>query len=249
MQIDATTFVLELINFAILVWILHRFLYRPILAAIDRRRSAIEASIEEARSTREAAEKLRQAYEDRFTGWEQERAQARATLTAELAAQREKALAEVARSAEQERDRLAAVQARRTQDLQRETEEHALEQAAAFAARLLERLAGPETDARLIDTFLADLDGWPAARIDELRAAAHAVQGRVQVTSARSLDAAAQARVTQALEARLELRCEAAFDVDAALLAGLCVAIGPWLLQADLRDELQYFASGPEDVR
>lgn len=249
MQIDATTFVLELINFAILVWILHRFLYRPILGAIDRRRSAIEASIEEAHNTREQAEKLRQAYEDRFTGWEQERAQARATLSAELAAQREKALAEVARSTEQERDRLEAVQARRSQDLQRETEARALEQAAAFAARLLERLAGPETDRRLIDAFVADLAGWPAARIDELRAAARAVQGRVQVTSARTLDAAAQARLRQALEARLELRCEAEFGVDASLLAGLCVAIGPWLLQANLRDELQYFASGPEDVR
>lgn len=249
MQIDATTFILELINFAVLVWILHRFLYRPILGAIDRRRSAIEASLEEARSTREAAEKLRQGYEDRFTGWEQERAQARATLAAELATQREKALAEVARSAEQERDRLAAVQARRTQDLRRETEEHALEQAAAFAARLLERLAGPETDVRLIDAFVADLGEWPAARIDELRAAANAAQGHVQVTSARALAPAMQTRITQALEARLELRCAAEFSVDAALLAGLRVAIGPWLLQADLRDELQYFASGPEDVR
>ena len=47
MQIDATTFVLELINFAVLVWILHRFLYRPILGAIDRRRDAVAASIED----------------------------------------------------------------------------------------------------------------------------------------------------------------------------------------------------------
>ncbi|HSH06847.1 MAG TPA: F0F1 ATP synthase subunit delta, partial [Burkholderiales bacterium] len=95
----------------------------------------------------------------------------------------------------------------------------------------------------------ADLNEWPAARIDELRAAANAAQGQVQVTSARALEPAMQTRITQALEARLELRCAAEFSVDAALLAGLRVAIGPWLLQADLRDELQYFASGPEDVR
>lgn len=249
MQIDATTFVLELINFAILVWILHRFLYRPILGAIDRRRTAIEASMQEATSTRERAEELRQAYEDRFTGWEQERAQARATLAADLAAQREKALAEVARSAEQERDRLAAVQARRAHDLAREAEERALEQAAAFAARLFERLSGPETDARLIDAFAADLAGWPESRIEDLRAAARAAQGRVQIAVARTLGDAERARILRSLEERLGLRCQAEFSVDPSLLAGLGVTIGPWMLQANLRDELQFFASGPEDVR
>jgi len=249
MQIDTTTFVLELINFAILVWILHRFLYRPVLGAIDRRRSAIEASMREARSTHEKAEQLRQAYEDRFTGWEQERAQARTALAADLAAQREKALAEVARSAEQERDRLAAVQARRAHDLARETEERALEQAAAFAARLFERLSGPETDARLIDAFASDLSAWPESRIEDLRAALHTVQGRVQIAAARTLGDAERARITQALDERLGMRCQADFSVDPALLAGLSVTVGPWRLQANLRDELQFFASGPEDVR
>jgi len=249
MQIDATTFVLELINFAILVWILHHFLYRPILGAIDRRRRMIEASLQQAQSTRENAEALRQAYEDRFTGWEQERAQARAALATELAAQREKALAEVARNAEQERDRLAAVQAKRAQDLQREAETLALEQAAAFAARVFERLQGPETDARLIDAFAGDLAEWPDARIDELREALRAVQGRVQIAVARALGDAERARIAQALDARLGQRCQVEFSVDPTLLAGLGVTIGPWLLRANLRDELQFFASGAQDAR
>lgn len=249
MQIDATTFVLELINFAILVWILHRFLYRPILGAIDRRRSTIEATMREARSAQSQADALRKAYEDRFTGWEQERAQARAALTSELAAQRSKGLAEIAHSAEQERARLAAVQAKRAQDLQRGAEALALEQAAAFAARLLERLAGPETDVRLIEAFVADLASWPETRIESLSAAARADNGRLRIASARSLADAERARLTRALDERLGLRCAAEFEVDASLLAGLCVAIGPWLLQANLRDELQYFAAGPSDVR
>lgn len=249
MQIDATTFVLELINFAILVWILHRFLYRPILGAIDRRRSAIEASMREASSAREQAEQLRHDYEDRFTGWEQERAQARAALVSELAAQRAKGLAEVAHGAEQERARLAAVQTKRAHDLQREAEERALEQAAGFAARLLERLAGPETDARFVEAFGADLATWPESRIDDLAAAARAADAQVSVTSARPLADAEREQITHALGERLGLRCKTTFNVDASLRAGLCVAIGPWMLQANLRDELQYFASGASHVR
>ena len=40
MQIDWTTFALEIINFLVLVWILKRFLYRPVLDTLARRRAA-----------------------------------------------------------------------------------------------------------------------------------------------------------------------------------------------------------------
>ena len=40
MQIDATTFALEIINFLILLWILRRFFFAPVRAAIAWRTSA-----------------------------------------------------------------------------------------------------------------------------------------------------------------------------------------------------------------
>ncbi|MGA7986433.1 MAG: hypothetical protein WCA01_14730, partial [Burkholderiales bacterium] len=110
MQLDLTSFVLELINFAVLVWILHRFLYKPVLAAIDRRRAAVEKSLAQAKTARDEAAALKTQVEERLASWELERAEAKGKLAAELAAQREKALAETTRAAEQERARLAALQ-------------------------------------------------------------------------------------------------------------------------------------------
>ena len=66
MQLDLTSFILELINFAVLVWILHRFLYRPVLAAIDRRRSAVEHTLSEAKAAREQAAAARSEVETRL---------------------------------------------------------------------------------------------------------------------------------------------------------------------------------------
>ena len=48
MDIDWTTFLLELINFAILVWILKRFLYAPVRRALEARRERAEAALREA---------------------------------------------------------------------------------------------------------------------------------------------------------------------------------------------------------
>jgi F-type H+-transporting ATPase subunit b len=48
MHFDWSTFALQTVNFAILVWLLHRFLYRPVLRLLDARRSEIDKQYAEA---------------------------------------------------------------------------------------------------------------------------------------------------------------------------------------------------------
>jgi F-type H+-transporting ATPase subunit b len=244
MQLDLTSFILELINFAVLVWILHRFLYKPVLAAIDRRRAAVEGALAEAQAAREQASALKTQVEARLASWERERAEAKGKLAAELAAQREKGLAEAAHAAEQERARLAALQAKQERERRRTDEQHALDQAAAFAARLLERLAGPELDARLVELLAEDLAALPEDSLRPLAEAARAVDGHISVQSARPLPDALRARLEQALSQRLGVACHGQYAVDASLLGGVRVALGSWLLQADLSDELRFFSGG-----
>ncbi|HUJ85283.1 MAG TPA: F0F1 ATP synthase subunit delta [Burkholderiales bacterium] len=247
MQLDLTSFVLELINFAVLVWILHRFLYRPVLAAIDRRRGAVEKSLAEAKTARDEAAALKLQVEQRLASWERERDEARGKLAAELAAQRDKALAETARAAEQERARLAALEAKQALERRSSDERRALGQAAQFAARLLERVSGPELDARLVELLAADLGALPDEKRQALSDAARAAGGSVAVQSARPLSPAARTRLEQALSQSLGVECRAQYAVDAALLGGVRVALGSWLLQADLADELRFFSGGARD--
>jgi F-type H+-transporting ATPase subunit b len=242
MQIDTTTFILQLVNFLVLVWILHRFLYRPVMAAIDRRRAAIDQSIADARREREEADRLRKQAEARVADWERERTRARTALEAELAVLRKKGLAEVAQAEAQARERHAALQAKREAGWKRETEQLALDQAAAFAARLLARVADAALDERLVDVLAEDLRSWPEARISPLAEAARASGGRVRVTSARPLAEAARGRLARALSERLGVECHPEYAADEALLGGVRVALGPWVLQASLRDELRALA-------
>ena len=48
MRIEWTTFAFEIINFLALVWILKRFLYRPVLDTLSRRRAGVERTLAEA---------------------------------------------------------------------------------------------------------------------------------------------------------------------------------------------------------
>src|SRR6185312_7966502 len=107
MHLDWSTFALQLINFAILVWLLEHFLYRPVLRRVDARRAALEAERAEAAKLRESARAELEALEAARAGLAVERA---AALKA-AAAQAEEAAA--ARRAEVEGDAQALIGAAR----------------------------------------------------------------------------------------------------------------------------------------
>ena len=61
MSVDWITVAAQIANFLVLVWLLRRFLYRPILAGIDARERQIAARMAQAEKIREAAEAARRA--------------------------------------------------------------------------------------------------------------------------------------------------------------------------------------------
>lgn len=244
MGIDLTTFVLELINFIVLVWILNHFLFRPVMGIMDKRREEIDKGLREAQNLREEADALRVRYEGRLSEWETEKEDARIALNTELAAERATGLESVHRVAEQETRRLAAAEERKRTTWQRLTEQRALKQAAQFAARLLERMAGPELDEKLVELFLADLAALPKDRQELLAGAAKETGGHITITSARVFSPGMKTSLKEALSEKLGIACEADYVTDEAVLSGLRVSIGQWAIQADLNDELAFFTEG-----
>jgi F-type H+-transporting ATPase subunit b len=59
MRIDWWTLALQAINVLILIWLLNRLLYRPVLALVDRRRADIAKQLDDAARARRDAEALR----------------------------------------------------------------------------------------------------------------------------------------------------------------------------------------------
>lgn len=242
MQYDWTTFVLEIINFLVLVWLLKHFLYRPVMGVIARRQAAVEQSIAEAQTREQEARALKTQYENRLANWETEKQKAGAALRAELEAEHGRRLHALDAEIETERARRQALAEHLDEERRRAAEEQAVAQGGRFVARLLARLAGPEMEARLADLFIEDLQRLPETRRQALRTAlAEDSASAIRVLSAFPLAEERQGAIRRALAelAGRELPC--AFAVDDGLLAGVHASLGPWVLSADLRDELRFF--------
>jgi F-type H+-transporting ATPase subunit b len=242
MEFDWTTFILEIINFLILVWLLKHFFYRPVLDVVARRRAGIEKTLADARTTQTEALALKGRYESREAEWAKERESARAKLDAELAAERERALAALRKTLADEREKARVVDENRLAEHQRAAEERAVTQGAAFCARLLARLATPALEARLVAVTVEDLARLPT---EQARALAERAEGEPKLTvkSAYPLDEGQRQAIGESLSAAIGRRVDAAFDVDPELLAGLHISLGAWVLHANLRDELKFLAA------
>lgn len=75
MQIDWFTFVAQIINFLILIALLQRFLYRPVIKAMDEREQKITAELEEARLNKIEAEKKDHLLEQKLQTFESQKSQ------------------------------------------------------------------------------------------------------------------------------------------------------------------------------
>ncbi len=205
MSIDWITVAAQVANFLVLVWLLKRFLYRPILDGIDAREKEITTRMAEAATIREAA----QAAE----------AQHMAEI-ATLRASRAEALEDVRQAARAERDVLLREARARLAAEQAEREQQRVEEARRYSAELHRR--GAQALLSLTRKALTDL----ADETLEQRIAVHcatrlgAVADELRAAGGESRDAVALTRDPLPPDVAAQLR-----DAIAAALPGVALRV------------------------
>lgn len=162
MQIDWLTVAAQWINFLILMWLLRRFLYRPIIQAMDKRQQTL------ATSARAAEQKMRQA---------EQQAELYRNKLAELEAHGAALMTAAKQAADHEREKLAgqartefetlAQQWRRDLEREKSAFQHQLRNElgrliTATARKAVIDLTGRELEQALFDNFLSRLNALSA---------------------------------------------------------------------------------------
>ena len=168
MRIDWSTLALQLINFAILMWLLRRFLYRPVLRVIDARRQAADARYAEARSAAETAKRQLSELEAQSAG----AATARAAAIADAREQGRRLIetrrAEAEREARSLLDETRQTLVREREALLAEARRTALEMAAGMTRRVLAEIPEPLRIQGWLERIEQRLKSLPVAERTEL---------------------------------------------------------------------------------
>lgn len=241
MELNWSTFLLEVINFLVLVWILKRFLYRPVLSVLEKRRQNIEQSLNEATDRHTKALELEQQYKKRLDEWALEKQQLGDALQLEIQTEKTKRLEQLQTELTSEREKTAVVEQRHLEESLRQYQHTAHQQAARFASHLLSAVASEELEARLFDLLIKTFDELDEERQEVLLNACNTSSEAITVTSSYNLSDAQH----QQLEDKLCTLCGQSVKIkyvqDPQLLAGLRILIGASVLSMNLQDELNGF--------
>ena len=127
MLIDWFTVGAQVVNFLILVWLLKRFLYKPILHAIDEREKRIAKELADADTKKAEAQKERDEFQHKNAEFDQQRATLMNKATEEAKTERQRLLYEARQAAD-------ILSAKRQETLRNEA--HNLNQAISRRTRL-----------------------------------------------------------------------------------------------------------------
>jgi len=248
MLIDWFTVGAQALNFIILVWLMKRFLYKPILDAIDAREKGIAARLADADAKKADAQKERDEFQRKSEAFDQQRAALLAQVTQDAQAERQRLLDEARQAADalsgKRQEALKTDAQRLSQAIVSRTQQEVF----AIARKALADLASSSLEALAVEVFnarLRALDGEPKANFAR---ALKVASGPALVRSAFELLAtqrqAIEAAVNEVFATDIGLRFETAPD----LVCGVELGANGLKVAWTIADYLASLQSGVSDL-
>ena len=241
MELNWSTFLLEILNFLVLVWILKRFLYRPVLSVLEQRRQTIKQSLKEMTVRQTQAEALEQQYQGRLNEWALEKKHHWEAMQEEIQNEKIKKQQQLETEISSEREKTAIITERHQAEVLRQSQQNAHHQSARFASKLLTAVAGPELESRLFELLLKTFDNLDNEQQTTLRNACKTHSDNIIVTSAYALPDDQRQQLEQELRTLSNKSVTVLYKQNSQLLAGFRLAVGAWILRINLLDELSGF--------
>jgi F-type H+-transporting ATPase subunit b len=221
MLIDWFTVGAQAINFILLVWLLKRFLYKPILDAVDTREKRIAAELAAAEAKKVDAQKEQAQYQLKNEQFDQRRAVLLSQATQEVRVERQRLLDEARIAAD-------ASAARRQTTLRSDV--HSLNQAVryrtqqevfAIARKALADLATISLEERMGEVFIRRLRTMSGNAKNALAEALRTAPEPALVRSAFDLPVAQRAAIQNALNETLSADVHVRFEAKPELISGI----------------------------
>jgi F-type H+-transporting ATPase subunit b len=217
MLIDWFTVGAQALNFLILVWLMKRFLYKPILSAIDEREKRIATELANADMKKAEAQKESDEFKHKNEEFDQERAALLSKATEEAKAERQRLLDEARQAAtalsSKRQEALRDEELNLRQAISRRTRQEVF----AITRQALTDLATVSLEERLGEVFtrrLREMSGQAKAGLAEsLRTASEPALVRTTFDLPAEQRAAIQNAMNETFSAEIHIRFETAPDL------------------------------------
>jgi F-type H+-transporting ATPase subunit b len=216
--IDWFTVCAQALNFLILVWLLRRYLYRPVLAAIDAREKKVTARIKDAETQETKAQASSEELRKRNEAFDRERDGLMRKTTEDCTAERQRIIETARQDAALLRVKLTQSLASEREELGRQLSVRAQAEVFALSRKALSELAGASLEDQMVDVLIERLRAMLDEQKQELVRATAA--GVVLVRGAHDPSEAGRTKLEAAIHECLGVNIVVRFETAPELVCG-----------------------------
>jgi F-type H+-transporting ATPase subunit b len=238
MPIDWFTVGAQVLNFLILVWLLKRFLYRPILNAIDAREQRIAKELADAERRKTEAEKERETFRNKNEEFDRQRHEFLSRAKDEAEVERQRLLDGARQAADDLRAKRQDALKREQENLHNEIALRTREEVFAIARKTLTDLAGTSLEERMSEVFTRRVRELNDEAKEGLAKALKASSDPVLVRSAFDLPSEQRAAIQQALDETLSTEIQFRFESAPDVISGIELTVNGWKVAWSIADYL-----------
>ncbi|MBM9511899.1 F0F1 ATP synthase subunit delta [Desulfogranum marinum] len=224
MLIDWFTVGAQVVNFAILVWLLKRFLYKPIIDAIDAREKRIALALADADAKTAEAQKERDEFLAKSEEFDRQRATLFIQATEEAHAERRRLFDEARQAAEELRVKRQEAIRNEASLLHEAISRRTREEVFAITRKTLADLATTNLEERLVEVFTRRLEEMDDKVKTDLVASLTKTSDPAIVRTAFELPPAQQAVLQNALNETFSTEIRIRFETAPNLISGIELA-------------------------
>ena len=244
MLIDWFTVGAQALNFIILVWLLKRFLYKPILNAVDDREKRIAAELADADARKTEAQRERDEFQRKSKEFDQQRAALLTKATDEAKAERERLLDDARKAADALSAKRQEALRADAQNLNRGIRRLTQQEVFAIARKALRDLAATNLEERMCEVFtrrIRTIDGKAKESLGEVL---KTVPEPALLRSAFDLPAAQRAAIQKALNETFSADVHVRFETAPDLVSGVELSTNGLKIAWSIADYLSSLEKG-----
>lgn len=221
MLINWFTVAAQIVNFLILVALLKRFLYGPIVAAMSAREGRIAAQLTEARQKRQEAEQEEALMRQKIREIEEQRQEMLTEAGRQGEAHKQDLFAQARQEVDQIRQKWAASLTREKETFLQNLKQRLAQEVVTISRKALQEMANLELEQRLADVFLERLRLLPPEEQAALWESVQETEGQLLITTAFELSEKTRQQIATQVQEQFGGNLALRFSTSGELLAGI----------------------------
>lgn len=242
MGINWVTFFAQIVNLFVLVWLLKKFLYRPILNAVDKRQAEIIGRVDKARQEQALAEEEHNKLLQKQADFNAQKQKLYDDTTQEIEAYKNRQLVEIETEKQKLRAKMQHDLIRENETLQLEIRNLLADNFITLSRKILSELSASTPLHQIIDLFKKKVSALPKNQKEKIKKF-YLKQSIIRIISSDDLSEDMKEKMREFLKSELDFKenLKIQFEKDSSLILGIEMVVGDVSLEWNLKNYLDEY--------